>query len=129
MDLRPDTNLIVRLDAAFDLGTGILSWHFSSLDPATMQPPDDPLAGFLPPKTMPPAGDGIVGFAVGAKPGLATGTTIANLARIVFDDNAPIDTPIWSNTIDVSPPVSAVTGAAPAGACAQSVSVSRSGTD
>ena len=129
VDLRPDTNLIVRIDAALDPATAILSWHFSSLDPATMQPPEDPLTGFLPPNVTPPAGDGIVGFTVDAKPGLATGTTIANQARIVFDDNAPIDTPIWSNTIDVSPPVSAITSAATAGACAQSVNVTWSGTD
>jgi len=40
VDLRPDTNLIVRIDAKLDAATALLTWRLTSLDPATMQPPE-----------------------------------------------------------------------------------------
>jgi hypothetical protein len=48
-DLRPANNILVALNAHLDKSTGLLAWTFQSLDPATNQPPTDPLAGFLPP--------------------------------------------------------------------------------
>jgi len=42
------------------------------------------------------------------KAGLTTGTVVRNQASVVFDVNAPINTPIWSNTIDNAPPVTHV---------------------
>ena len=42
------------------------------------------------------------------KPGLSTGTVIQNKASIVFDTNALLDTPVWSNTIDGTKPISHV---------------------
>ena len=68
----------------------------------------DPLVGFLPPNVNPPEGDGSVFFDVMPKEHLATGTTIANYASIVFDLNTPIVTPIWLNAIDNSPPASQI---------------------
>jgi predicted extracellular nuclease len=49
-----------------------------------------------------------VHFTILPKPGLATGTAIRNHARVVFDTNAPIDTPEWLNTVDASAPSSQV---------------------
>lgn len=108
VDLRPANNLIVRVIAALDKTTGLVTWRFISLDPATMQPTNDPTAGFLPPNKIAPEGDGAVTFSINAKPNQPTGTEIRNQARVIFDTNAPIDTPIWLNTIDNSPPVSQV---------------------
>jgi hypothetical protein len=48
------------------------------------------------------------------KAGLGTGTQIQNQARIVFDVNPPIDTPVWLNTIDGANPTSRVDSARPA---------------
>jgi Tol biopolymer transport system component len=106
VDMRPANNLIVRINAGLDQTTGLVTWAFTSLDPATMQTPEDPLAGFLPPNTEAnaPAGEGSVLFTVMPKLGLQTGTEIRNGSRIVFDANAPIDTPVWLNTIDISKP-------------------------
>lgn len=101
VDLRPAKDLLVRIEAGLDDGTGIVTWRFTSLDPATGELPEDPQAGFLPPNATPPEGDGSVLFTVAAKPALALGTEICNQARIVFDLNAPIDTPEWCNTIGV----------------------------
>jgi hypothetical protein len=108
IDLRPERNLIVGIEAGLDKTTGIVTWRFTSIDPDTGMLTDDPDAGFLPPNVTPPEGDGQVEFTVAPKVGLATGTSICNAAAIVFDVNAPIDTPQWCNGIDDAPPVSQV---------------------
>jgi hypothetical protein len=108
VDLRPSTNLIVRVSASLNPQSGVLSWSMISLDPATLQPPSDPLAGFLPPGT-----DGSVSLVVNAKGSLASGTTVSDQASIVFDTNPAIATPVWSNTIDSTPPVSSVVALPP----------------
>lgn len=128
VDLRPDKNLIVRITANLNPNTGLLTWRFASIDPATGNPPEDPLAGFLPPDVNPPEGDGSVLFTVMPKKDLATGTTIRNKARIVFDVNEPIDTPEWFNTIDNSKPISNVLMLT-ASECASNVQVQWAGTD
>jgi hypothetical protein len=108
VDLRPQQKLIARVEAKLDKATGLLTWRFTSLDPATGLPTDDPLAGFLPPNKNAPEGEGQMLFTVQPKKEMPTGTEIRNKARIVFDTNAPIDTPEWLNTIDNSKPLSAV---------------------
>jgi hypothetical protein len=108
VDLRPDLDLIVRVSAQLDLGTGEITWKFASLDPSTGLPPDDPLAGFLPPNVNPPEGEGSVLYTVMTKEGLPSGTEIRNTANIVFDANAPIQTPEWLNTLDNTKPASQI---------------------
>jgi hypothetical protein len=108
IDLRPEQNLVVGIDAGLDTETGVVTWRFTSIDPDTGMLTDDPDAGFLPPNLTPPEGDGQVEFTVALKAGLATGTTVCNAASIVFDVNAPIVTPEWCNTIDEDLPASQV---------------------
>ncbi len=129
VDLRPAMNLAVRIEAGLDATTHVLTWRFTSLDPITKEPPADPLAGFLPPNVKPPEGDGYVSFTVDVNAGVTTGAQIANEARIFFDTNDPIDTPIWSNAIDDTPPTSQVVSAAPVGGCSRDVTVGWTGTD
>ncbi len=125
VDLRPEQNLLVRVEAGLDGASGVVTWRLSALDPETEQPPEDPAAGFLPPNVTPPEGDGMVAFTISPLASVGTGTTIANTARIVFDANAPIDTDAWSNTIDATPPITHV-DAATAGACRVQVAWSSS---
>lgn len=108
VDLRPANNLIVRVNAGLNHTTGLVTWRFTSLDPATGLPTDDPRAGFLPPNRASPEGEGSVLFTVTLKEAFPAGTEVRNSARIVFDANAPIDTPTWLNTIDNSRPSSQV---------------------
>jgi len=103
VDLRPTTNLIVRINVALNQGTGLLTWTYTSLDPATGQLTTDPFAGFLPAGT-----EGSVSFNVAPKPPIASNTRITNKATIVFDVNPSIDTPVWLNTIDKDKPTSHV---------------------
>ncbi len=110
VDLRPAQDLIVRIEAALDPATGIVSWKFKSLDPKTGDFPADPLAGFLPPNQLSPEGEGRVLFTVMPKAGQATGTAICNEATIVFDGNeaGALNTPNWCNKLDNSKPISQV---------------------
>lgn len=128
VDLRPQNNLIVRIEAQLNKTTGLLTWRFTSLDPVTGLPTEDPNAGFLPPNITAPQGEGQVLFTVRPKENLATGTEIRNRALIVFDNNAPIITPEWLNTIDYSKPASQVLPLA-ATQSSNSFTVNWSGTD
>ncbi|MEO0855450.1 MAG: T9SS type A sorting domain-containing protein [Bacteroidota bacterium] len=108
LDLRPANSLLVQVDAVLDRATGIATWRFTGLDPATGALPEDPFAGFLPPNNTPPEGDGGVFFRVATKDDLPSGSVVTNEARIFFDLNEPIDTPLWSNTLDSQAPTSTV---------------------
>src|ERR1041385_7845356 len=108
VDLRPAQNLIARVVGKLDTSTGLITWTFSSLDPISLQPTQDPLAGFLPPNANPPAGEGSVIFSVKSRQEVVTGAVISNQATVVFDSNMPILTPVWTNTIDATAPASHV---------------------
>jgi len=108
VDLRPEQDLLLRIEGTLDATTGVLNWTFTSLNPETGAPPSDPLAGFLPPNDNPPEGEGSVSYFADLKESTASGTQFGAAARIVFDENAPIDTPVWSNVLDLAPPSSQV---------------------
>ncbi len=127
VDMRPTRNVIVRVAGTLDTVAGLITWRFHSLDPATGFPSEDPQQGFLPPNTAPPAGEGAVSFSVELKEGLATGDEYRNDATIVFDLEAPIQTPEWLNTIDATPPASQV--ASLPGTSCSAIPLTWSGTD
>jgi len=108
VDLRPERDLILSIKGSLDETSGVLRWTFSSLDPETGDPVSDPLAGFLPPNEEPPEGEGSVSYfpTLGAE--VESGTRFGGAAEIVFDDNDPIDTGVWANTLDIDPPSSQV---------------------
>jgi hypothetical protein len=108
LDLLTTPDLILRIKTHLDPATSKLSWTFTSIDPATGLPPIDPTIGFLPPNVNPPDGQGSVFFTVMPKAGLATGTQVPNQAKVVFDQNAPIATAVWLNTLDNTRPSSHV---------------------
>jgi Bacterial Ig-like domain (group 3) len=122
------STLNVRIAGSLDTASGLLKWTFTSIDPSTGQPPTDPTVGFLPPDADGIVGQGSVLFNVMPKAGQGTGTVINNQANIVFDSNAAIATPLWTNTLDVDAPTSSVTALAPR-IQALTFPVSWSGTD
>ncbi len=109
VDLRPKKNLIVRLTAQLNKAEGIANWTFRSFDPATMDLPEDPYAGFLPPNNANHDGEGYVSFNIALKNNLSDKTSIKNKASIVFDNNSPIITNEYSNLLDFSAPDSRLT--------------------
>ncbi len=117
VDLRPAKDIVVEITASMDRQTGLLSWRLAGLDPATGDLATEPSRGFLPADTAPPNGRGGVTFTVAPAAGLATGAQISNGATIVFDQNAPISTPTFINSIDSSTPSSRVAQAKPTRGC------------
>lgn len=103
LDLRPEKNLLVKVQADLNLTNGLVTWSFKSIDPETGDLPEDPFNGFLVPNVIAPQGEGQVLFQINPKPGLQ-GRAIRNHASIVFDVNAPLITNEWFNTIDDSAP-------------------------
>lgn len=100
--LAPERNMRVRINASLDTATGVLSWQFTSIDPATGDLPD--FDGFLPPNKDYPSGEGSVAYTVNPVKGLTNGTEMLSRASIIFDTNEPILTNTWKNTIDALQP-------------------------
>ncbi|MEA2124412.1 MAG: hypothetical protein QOI80_1194, partial [Solirubrobacteraceae bacterium] len=119
---------IVRVDGALDRSDRTIRWTLASIDPHTGEIEESPTAGFLPPEDGTGRGDGFVTYDTRAAEGVPHGADITAQARIVFDYNDPLDTPVHHNTIDATPPVSSVTAIDPVG-CADGLHVSWSGTD
>jgi hypothetical protein len=108
VDMRPDDSLIVNVEGTFDPDHRVIKWVFRSLDPLTGLPPEDPMAGFLPPIDSTGYQIGWVDFTVKPLPGLPTDTKITNQAFVNFDsvgsyNPAPKERP-YVNTIDALPP-------------------------
>jgi CSLREA domain-containing protein len=99
VDMRPGVSILVGIDAALDMATGLITWKFTTLDPATHEFPEEPEDGFLPPNVNSPEGEGEMLFTVSLKPGFGLGTTVCNDASIVFDFNPAIVTNEFCNTI------------------------------
>jgi hypothetical protein len=122
------TPLRVDVSAKLDQDTGIVTWVFRSLDPATGELPESVIAGFLPVNDATHRGEGQVNYTVRPKASSATGSTVTAQASIVFDTNAPLATNTVSNAIDADAPAAAgVT--APEVSLSPNVVVSWSGTD
>ena len=98
----------VHVVGDFNRTTGLLTWTIESVDPVTGQLPDDPFAGFLPPNNSGNQGEGFVSLTVHPLTSVNSGDVIHNQAHVVFDENAPIDTPDAVNTIDKTGPASSV---------------------
>jgi len=99
VDMRPRINALAQVEGTYNAETGLVSWHISSLDPMTLDPTTEPMDGVLPVNGDEGNGIGRIYFDIALKAGLPVGTEIPNKAKIVFDSNAPIETPTWTNTI------------------------------
>jgi Legume lectin domain/RTX calcium-binding nonapeptide repeat (4 copies) len=106
LDLRSTLGSYVDISGKLDAQTGQLTWLIQSIDPTTGELVSGINEGFLPPNNTKGDGQGFVTYRAKPKSDIPSGTTITAKARIVFDTNEPIDTPIWSNSIDRSAPTS-----------------------
>ncbi|MDL2241842.1 T9SS type A sorting domain-containing protein, partial [Bacteroidales bacterium OttesenSCG-928-L03] len=101
-------NSIIRISSTFDKETGIINWHFITLDPETMDFTEDPELGVIFPNTAPPIGEGNVSYTIGIRPEVGNGAVIKNRGNIVFDLNAPILTNVYVNIFDEDLPTSSI---------------------
>ena len=98
-----------EIDISLDMDTRELTFEMIGLDPATGWLPEDIMRGVLYPNDDTGRGDGRISYLVRHVDDLPSGTEITNKARIYFDWNDPIDTPLVLNTIDAGSPESHVT--------------------
>ena len=108
MDMRPEINGLVEVEGNYEAQKGVMTWLFTSLDPMTMEPTNDPMQGFLPVNYNGTSGIGEISYNVKLKQRLTDGTEVPNRASIMFDINEPILTPTWVNTVDAVAPTSRV---------------------
>ncbi len=106
MDLRPAKNTIVRFEAKLDTASNSIVWKFNSFDPASRDLVTNISDGFLNPNGTSPEGEGFVSFSILPKPNRPHLQQVSNTAKIVFDENAPVSTNAWINTVDIIKPVS-----------------------
>jgi hypothetical protein len=81
------TMLEVHLEAELDPRAGVVSWRLQAIDPAQGAPPQDPLAGFLPPNQSDHRGEGHVQFTIQPRSDSDPGARIDASASIIFDAN------------------------------------------
>ena len=115
LDARDSAGLFIDMTAGYDIVSNNIFWEFQAIDPATLLPPEDPLAGFVfvQDTLNPEYGHGYVNFTIKPRTDAQTLDTIGARAFIIFDDNEVIPTNIHKNTIDALAPVSqinAITG-------------------
>jgi len=112
IDTRPTMPYIVQIEGIYNPATGRANLTYHTLNATTLETPEDPLAGFLPPISSNGDEIGWFSYTVQPKQGLSTGTVIENRAFVNFDYSqfmpAPKDAP-WINTIDAGKPASSVT--------------------
>ncbi|HUE69399.1 MAG TPA: RHS repeat-associated core domain-containing protein, partial [Pirellulaceae bacterium] len=122
------TPIQVEVTADLDRDTRQLTLLLRAVDPLTGWSPENPLVGLLYPNDATGRGEGSISYVVRPKLGLPSGTVIENRARIFFDFNDPIDTPLVFNTLDALPPASQV-AALPAETLDPAFTVTWAGTD
>jgi len=106
LDVSDSLGVWVDVNAGIDIVNHQLFWIFQSIDPATGAEPASSQMGFLPINDSLEHGQGYVSFHILPENGMQTGDTVAASALIVFDENTPIGTNVWTNTFDAVAPVS-----------------------
>ncbi len=128
IDLTQQDGYLVEVTATIDESTGIATWVFTTIDPATGQIPLDPTIGFLPPDDN-GTGEGFVSYTILANQADPTGTVINAQATVDFYTQPPLNTPQVFNTIDTGTGVSSTVAALPPEETSPEFDVSWSGTD
>jgi subtilase family serine protease len=108
LDVRDSLHLFVDVTAGVDVTTNKVFATFTSVDPSSGQLPTNPLSGFLPVDDSLGHGQGFVQYTIRPRPDAHTGDSLRAKATVVFDNNAPLDTPPYYNIIDAGTPVSRV---------------------
>jgi len=110
VDMRPAKYILVNVKGTLNPRTRELFWVHTTLDPITLELPDDPESGYLPPIDTAGFNIGWVKFKIKPNENLPNHTVITNQARVNFDGigpwgPAPPYGP-YTNTLDLEPPAS-----------------------
>ncbi len=108
LDARDSLGVYVDVTAGVDVQARRAFWTLRAVDPATGTLPSNPYVGVLAINDSLGRGEGFVTFSVRPVAEAATGTRVDAQATIEFDLNAPIATPVWTNTLDAAAPTSRI---------------------
>jgi RHS repeat-associated protein len=108
IDLRTTRGVFVDVNAAIETSTGVVTWTFTAIDPATGNAADSATQGFLPPNDQNGVGSGFIGYSVQPKANSANNTRVDAQASITFNTQTPIQTIAVFNTLDSDIPSSQV---------------------
>ncbi|MBR6930664.1 MAG: T9SS type A sorting domain-containing protein [Bacteroidales bacterium] len=109
LDVSDSLGVWVDITAGIDIIHNKAFWVFQSIDPSTGSEPQSSQLGFLLVNDDEGRGEGYVNYYISPADGLQTGDTTSAVATIVFDDNAPISTNVWTNMFDAIAPSSSIT--------------------
>ncbi len=129
IDLTQQFGYDVDVTATIDERTGIATWIFTTIDPATGADPARSDRWLLPPDNASGVGEGFVSYTVMANQSDPTGTVINAQATVTFDTQPPLNTPQIFNTIDAGTGLSSSVAPLPAYERRTVFDVSWSGTD
>ena len=105
--LKSRNDLKVRFTGVFDTARGIMRCDFHTIDTSGKLWDESSADGFLPPDMDGITGTGTVFLSIPAK-NLNTLDTFKNVAHIYFDNNPPITTNQWINTVDTTAPTGSI---------------------
>jgi subtilase family serine protease len=92
-------DLAVDLSVSFDPVTGRVAWRLAAVDTATGLPPDDPMAGLLPPPDDQLCGRAHLTYAIRPRATTANGTAIGASVTVTFDGFDPSETNLLTNLV------------------------------
>ncbi len=105
-DLPDSLGFDLMVTAGIDVANHRLFWYLQTIDPATQMPPlaSQPELGFLPPNDSTGKGEGFVTFTIEPNRNMPNGDTLVAQATIVFDQNDPLSTNVWTNQLEGEAP-------------------------
>jgi hypothetical protein len=105
IDARATWGVFIDVSARLDLGTGLITWDLTAIDPATSDVSRDPALGLLLPGGNLSKRYGRLYYSVGVKSTIADGTSLDESATIIYDGGTPVITATVSNVVDAAAPV------------------------
>lgn len=108
LDVSDSLGVWVDVTAGIDVVHSRAFWIFQSIDPSTGSEPQSSQLGFLLVNDAVGRGEGYVSYNILPVDNIHTGDSISAAATIVFDDNAPIGTNVWTNKFDAVAPSSTI---------------------
>ena len=98
-------DVLMDVEINLDKETRQITASFMAIDPETGYMLMDVTNGLLFPNDASGRGDGHIRYSLDLLEGIETGTEVTNKAEIYFDFNDPIDTPVVSNMVDATDPL------------------------
>src|SRR5205814_366740 len=108
-DFRQSLGFIIRVSAGIDTASSTASWVLQAIDPATGEVLQDATRGLLAPDNAQGQGSGFVSYTVTSAFGGQSGADIHASARVLLNNQAPVETNTITSRLDATAPVTAVT--------------------